>query len=995
MKNLYWQATAVALAMAVGATDAPAQESDGTLIEEVVVTGSRLLDLESSVSPVQVISAQDMQENPATSVTEYLQTMLPSNYTPPDIFQTGSDRGSTRTAGNRQSSVNLRGLGPQYTMVLVNGERTVLFPAFDRSAGWQVTDFNAALPSIAIGNVQVLSDGGSAIYGSDAVAGIVNLVPDYGFEGLEVQLRALSHEREISAPDSTLAVKFGTGNDTTRLMVAGEYRTSDYLSDIDTGMYLDVPNPDPALDSDIYDDRRTNGVFSFVPSNGMGGINRAVPVQADPLCGDTTSWDLDLIDVGIVAPGTISVASPPTGRGAMSAPGTRCESFNYLGDIGTGQMDQEHVNLFGALSHEFSDRLSLTSELGWYSKGTNDIRRSGGGATRIARGGTIFGNTVGPFPMVIPADHPATRYYADTYGGDVFTDPNGVVAGELLYNSFSTPEFHRTDFDQIRFGGKLDREINESWVASFGVVVAENELFNGVKTWHVQNAHNALYGLGGPNCTGTTPGENGCEWYNPFMSAALPDAEALGIANSPELMSHIYAFNESIFEMEFASYSLDFIGDLGIELPGGIVGVGFGIEKRLEQFSVTRSDFALNEMQVLAGQTIPAQNLSSENTVDSVYAEVALPLRETLDFQVAGRYEESDRGFDSFDPKFGINFRPTDSVTLRGSLGTSFRAPAALHNDPNIELEEASQFMFLIDPAAETGAGNERMANYRVTAVQRGNAEVRPETSTNLTLGGDFHISDMLGWNDSNLSVSLDYINIDFEDVIRLLTRQTVLRRDQCHVHETAPNDPRGTQNALLELIPVNPEGTQDGSCFRFNAPFVEGVQNTPTHAYGTSLNLAAVKTQALDIGIDYSIGTPLGLLAIRPNATVLLQLEIQEEQGGDVIDAKGAFDIDFVQPAPELKLNVPISLTSGGGAHNFTLTPRYIHGVENLNGYEIESAAYFDFNYRWYVNDSLLISAFANNVTDEVELDWRFTGAGTFLPPYGRRIGILLNYGL
>ena len=200
-----------------------AQEDDD-LLEEVIVTGSRVLDLEDSSSPVVIVNSEDMLERPTTSVSEYLQRHLTSNYAAPDLSQETSASGVLRNAGNRETGVNLRGLGSQNTLILIDGRRTIEYPAFNRDSGWRTVDLNSTIPSIAVGSVQVLGDGGSAIYGSDAVAGVVNVIPNYSFRGAKLQARSTMFQDQWGTPDATLGALFGAGGDDTNMIFALELR---------------------------------------------------------------------------------------------------------------------------------------------------------------------------------------------------------------------------------------------------------------------------------------------------------------------------------------------------------------------------------------------------------------------------------------------------------------------------------------------------------------------------------------------------------------------------------------------------------------------------------------------------------------------------------------------------------------------------------------------------------------------------------------------------
>lgn len=981
-------------------------------IEEIVITGSRLLGMESSVSPVQVIGPEEFFEHPSDSISEYLQTMITSNANRFDLSNESANNGDTRNSGNRGTTINLRGLGAQNTLILINGERTVAYPAYDRASGWQAVDINATLPSIAVGNIQILSDGGSAIYGSDAVAGVVNVVPDYDFRGADVQFRTLAHGREPGSPDSVLSLKFGSGNETTNFMVAGDFRTADFLTSHQTG--IEEYYPDATGVPEIFDIRRP-GSYTFARATRSGAVQtgrRGSPSPAwvaDPLCGEFATLGIDPIQAGLLGDGRTPAGTPlniaPAGRGRPAqapAGSTSCESWPDA-NWRTGQIERDQSNLFATVTHDFSDRLRLTAEAGYSTREQADHYKSGGGIFSLNQPLSESGE----FSMVVPSHNPAVEHYASLPGitasqQAVFTDPDGLIPDLVRYDGFGDDMVGFNNYDQTRVAADLEWQISSDWYLGLGVVRAQNESRNGVPVMHLERFSNALRGLGGPDCdpSSGSPGVGGCLYFNPFMSAGLPNADALGIANGRALLNYITPANTTVYETEFGSYSLGLTGTLGLELGGGEVGVSVGLASRTEDLTVTRSQEERSPTQLLAGIFVPALNIDSESTTDSVYAEFALPFTDRLDVQIAGRHEDNSGGFSSFDPKVGFNFRPTPDATVRGSWGTSFRAPTAIQNDANALIQER-RVLLTYDPEFSDGTGPTRRANYTVSSIQVGNPDLEPESATNIQLGADLRLFDMFGWSADagELSLSIDYINIDFEDVIRLVSNNQRLRQPECHVRavdvDTANPALLGVASAVIELIPRNPNGLAEGECFLFVSYDPGLYDNEVSAVYGTAANLSAINSESIDIRLDYRVQTPVGMLTIRPQATYQLAMDVLQGAGQSTIDAVGTYGVDFVRPTPKWRANMPVGLRMQGDTHSILFTPRYISAVDfwqsGLDVEGISAALYFDLNYTWNVSDQLRTSLFVNNLTDEIDV--HPDNPGTFLPPYGRRIGLQVGY--
>lgn len=996
-------------------------------MEEVRIVGSRLLDTESMVSPVNVISAEDMALRPARSMTEFLQQNLTSNYAATDISQSSINDGNTRNGGNRGVGVNLRGFGAENTLVLLNGKRTIEYPAYNRDNGWRIVDVNATLPSIAVGNVQVLSDGGSALYGSDAVSGVVNIVPDYYYEGAKFEIRTQALEEELDKPDSTFAGMFGVGNDTTHFVFAGDYRKAEYVSRIDAGLDQYFPNPEDGGEL-VYGEnaRFLDGAYTYAPAtlnaDGNYDIENGTVGQVDPLCGDTSAFGIDPIQAG-------EVTTPEGGYGygapiatQFAAGSQRCELFNESGaENQAAQQEREDINLFAALSHQLTDKVYLRSEIGYSRQKLDDHNPYLRGDMWVRNGQTF---TDLDAQMVMPVDHPALEYYRDTYGMSFPEGADGVVPIALNFGNFNQDIPSENEYEQIRGAFDIEWDINDLWSMNAGVVFATNSVDNSVRRMHMERATQALQGLGGPNCDPETgvPGEGGCEFWNPTMSASLSNADTLGIGNSGELARWITPYDESSFKSDFYDISFSLQGEVqAIQLPAGPLGLAVGASSRNDAIDIERSQFSQDA--VLHNQTLPATNFDDDATINAVFFELALPAADNLDFQVAGRYEDSNagNGYDSFDPKVGFNFRPTMDVTVRGSWGTSFRAPSLIHAS-DIVIQE-SVFLFTRHPdVVQIPEGQEPSGDpdnptnpstfpgplYPVNNVQSGNPDIQPQTSTNYTLGTDIHVSDMFQWSDEygRLSVSLDYVRIDFEDVITLATGRDRLLQEGCFIDEL--NDIGEVDSVLgmplfggnyWEYIPTNPETDENGnpaqfgSCFDFLAPWSFEGPNVPNNVFGSPENLASLDTQAIDLGIDYTVRTPVGMLIANPSLTYILQYDIEDASGSGKVDGIGKVLLDpAVFITPEYRVNAPITFVTGRrGEHTLTLSTRYVSEVEFETGQSWNDALTFDLFYSWNVSEALRVGLSISNLTDEIDDD--LDSVGTQLPPWGRRWGLQLAY--
>lgn len=218
--NSFYRATALtagcltmfASAAAYGQDDADVE------IEEVVVTGSYIKGKtqSSSPSPIAVIGADNLSQIGANTVADLVQTLTINNgaQNNPDAFTQGATTGT--------SNFNLRGLGVSSTLVLMNGRRQVTSASVTND-GIAFVDTSALLPQIATQRIEIVKDGAAAIYGTDAVAGVVNFITDDTFEGFEVNAKYQTLTDQGSQADTLFEGKFGWAGETTNIMLAASY----------------------------------------------------------------------------------------------------------------------------------------------------------------------------------------------------------------------------------------------------------------------------------------------------------------------------------------------------------------------------------------------------------------------------------------------------------------------------------------------------------------------------------------------------------------------------------------------------------------------------------------------------------------------------------------------------------------------------------------------------------------------------------------------------
>lgn len=579
----------LAIMLASASMALPAAAQDQGDIEEVIVTGSYIrgsaLD---APSPVTVVDRASIEAQGASVIWDVIRNLEVNQGSDTSVAGTNDAGQLTGTA-----SVNLRNLGGNSTLTLINGKRFTP-AAVVTSSGQEFVDLNA-IPLVMTERVEVLTDGGSALYGSDAVAGVVNVIMRTDFEGLELYGDVGGIEEAGGNNERTIAGIWGWGSDDgrTNFVISGEYFERDPVGTIDSSWYsselteyngkvgaLGTPlelgsTVNPAYVNEELTARKTAEREAL----GLATSRGSTLVVTDPLCetlsGPQGSFYIDnrFDDFG-----------DPSGQ---------CDESTLVHDfIAVGQ---ERYSIAGTFNHQFNDNVEFYS---FFQHSDSDTEREGDGYVR-SRSVHFYlpppGTAQGPTSFIFDAME--LGRYAELFGNtrptaaDITNSPLSVANGGLgtpMFGGTTSVNWPRqgntlftnneTSGLQAGFRGEFDAgdrvvgyDISASWSSSS---VEQNYL-----TLDRQRTELALQGLGGPNCTPngvpdfdfTNPavdpfgvwgglsdsfndiafpgyilnlretfsyaltsdnhGQGGCQFYNPFLTA-LTDPN---LANSQEL----------------------------------------------------------------------------------------------------------------------------------------------------------------------------------------------------------------------------------------------------------------------------------------------------------------------------------------------------------------------------------------------------------------------------------------------------------------------------
>jgi iron complex outermembrane recepter protein len=831
-RNLSVRALHVAVAAALGLPPAVTAAQDA--VEEIVVTGTyiRRQSQFDSPSPLVTVAADDLAATGANEIGEVIEdlTINTGSQNNPDAF--------TQNLSTGTSNVNLRGLGVSSTLVLINGRRQTQ-SAITSDRGENFVDTSSLPPLIAFERVEILKDGATALYGSEAVAGVVNFITRQNFEGFDLEFSAQSVD---GTPQEDFEVNgaFGSGNDRTHVLAAWSLlerdpltthdrrlssRTDDLSQAGNPGSFLVPSLPgNPAFQSvwTAAFDRNLNGVADFVePTLGLPAVPGAqTPVFADQDCAAIAAQDPKAVPT--------FAASVPSPIGTI--PLGLCQ-FDF-GDYYSLVPEETRRSGYVELTHVFND--SLEGRLEFHVADNEAVRNNS----------PSFPFT--QFPTV-PATHPDNPYGTDVrFIGRV--QGAGGAAAPSVHNS-----------NTRRFAAALTGDVNETWLWEIAAQASENDFFVEATDTLIDRFNLAIRGLGGPNCSslgstpggGGTPGAGGCVYFNPFGSALT----GAGTRNSSELMSWINGSEH--FEAESRLVTVEGFATRQFgELGGGPLGLAVGAQYRGDEIAY---DYDANANRDNFMFLIGNPDFENDRDANAVFVELALPLAETLHLQLAGRYENYGQGVDSTDPKATLLWRPTLRLSVRGSVGTSFRAPSLFQ-----AFGTQTTYQQLIDP----NVGTPQFFSVRTQPNPSG-APLQPEEADVLNVGVSWEITEQL-------RLGVDYWSFDYASVIIEQNAQALLNAAAL-----------GDAQARAQVI----RDPASGLLLRVE----------PFYA-----NASALETDGFDLSVSYDFELDGGAsLRVGADASYIASYDIDDPQAGSIDGAGRRNFANFGTSTPEWRSNL------------------------------------------------------------------------------------------
>ena len=632
---------------------------------EIVVTGSFIRGTrEDAAMPVDVFTAEDLGKQGITSPLEFIKQL-------PSVGATLGDSNQYSTASQGfqgNGSLNLRGLGPTRTLVLFNGRRTILAP------GDGFADTNL-IPIFALQNIEVLKDGAAATYGSDAIAGVANFTTRRNFNGVIIQgdWDAIKGSRDNWTASILAGKTFGAIN-----IMAGfgwQHRSTlpNFARDFSRTPYAVNPSGWSALSTPgLFDVRYQDGTALLARRDGGNtGCSAVGGVNDGALCRFS------------FIPWNNIIEEEDRYQGYLQA------------DIDLSDSTKAHL--------EFMYAQTDLNSLG-YSPSFPPTQGPNGS-------GSSFAFSVSPL-------NPGVAAFLSQTGLPASTSANPVTSiGARAWRPFgwlgnpADPDRGsgkgRANNKAYRASAAIDHDFSDSFRAQFAATWWRSERRTAVPDMIGSRLQDALNGFGGAGCNRAlgVPGQNGCQWFNPFLNAGQPiSIQGLtnpnyvpGAENTPELVNWVHVKNGTFQVEEQVVFDAIFSGETSWDLGGGPIAYAFGAQYRGNNWSSRpinpESDLNINPCFREGDRSCvgtPLEGVGSfiflggtrferqTQTVKALFAEVKIPVTTRLEITGAARFEDYGGSVGStFNPKGTVRWEPTDWLVLRGSVGTTFRGPIA------------------------------------------------------------------------------------------------------------------------------------------------------------------------------------------------------------------------------------------------------------------------------------------------------------------------------
>jgi len=822
-------------------------------VEEVVVTGSQIKGAKiTGALPVSIISGADIEAIGADSGDDLLENIVEQGQ---NYFTEAEDAsGGVNASRGDMGAYNLRNLGVGNTLTLLNGRRLVSSPGYQTEliGGDYVptTSVNSNLiPVTGIDRLEILRDGASAIYGADAVAGVINNVLQRDFEGLTVRSKVTGYDH-FSAEDSKLTVKWGSffNDGATNVAVFFDYYDRGSINAQEDPRW-GAGEHRPFVDDDSPWKTSTSfrnlsshslyGQFDMVKSSEHGSSHPYNHVFTDsngefelfPLgdarCSNRSSQGGQVFDTGF---GTCIAQD---GNGAIRS--------NFWGKTDV-RSELERMNVVMFINHDMANGTEAFTELGFYFSESD----------RIAHPSYAFSSSkhrVGP-----------DNYWLN----QMSLDDGTVLFGgyELYMDNYRYEERQRlvnVKKDTYRFLQGF-RGSKGAWDWETALVTSKA---NSDDITSNRMSNNLLKAA----LWDSTPAA-----YNPFTGGNAA-------TNIERTLVDVYRKGSSELTMlDFKMANNEFV-----TLPAGDVGLLVGFEYREEKMddnrdprldgTITYTDYEGDTYPLVADvlNSSPTGDVSGSRDVSSFFAELQIPVAETIDMQLAARHEDFSDFGNATVGKLALGWQVAPWMNFRASVSTAFRAPNIIQVNEKTVVRSGTRYdraAFQVNAVQSVENVIDSDSRYTIQRMATGAAGLDAEESDNTSFGVVLTPTD-------NLIITVDTWTIEKDKTIGLFGRENQTVNDMLLRFANGLNNCATFVGDPLVVREAPDEGDAAGFAAAGVCPFgdIKYIKNDYT-------NMALRTVEGTDVGFYYNVESDFGDFAVRYNGTFLDKFE--QKASGD-----------------------------------------------------------------------------------------------------------------
>jgi outer membrane receptor protein involved in Fe transport len=816
-----------------------AQEADNlSEVEEVITVGSQIKGASiTGALPVTVLSADDIDAIATSDGDELINNLVEQGL---NFFNEAEQiSGGVNAARGDVGAYNLRSMGVGNTLVLLNGRRMV------NNAGYQTEkigdDFvptmtvnSNLIPTNALSRLEVLKDGASAIYGADAVAGVINNVLQTDYEGLRISAKVSGYDH-FAANDTDLKIKYGTyfneGRTNINVSLSHRDREKIDLTEDDKWANADyrrfIPEGSPWAGDSSFNNQYTYGMMQLDLNSIYGNFDKAGSSKnRDQVYGWTDEdGETQLFPLG--SPQCSNSGAVDTGMGSCLVPDTTYYySPSEAGRQYRGDMDR--TNLFIFINHEMNNGMEMFAEIGRYE--SNSLKKDNNGSF-----------TAGI--IAVPSDY---YWFSQLPSALDFETTKSVrIDGWRPVTMGRTTRVNKEDYRYL-LGLRGITESNWSWESAV--------LYSRAKANDVTSGRVSF----------------------PKLYASLNDssANAFNLFDPNPATNNAESITQDVYRKDssrLASFDFKVSNPDVYQLPAGSVGMLVGFEYRKESYEDNR-DPLLDGTILLPGtsrtNTYPFRSatMGSSATGDTIgnkkvrsaFIEFQVPITDKLNAQLASRVESFSDSKSAAVYKLALGYDLNDSVKLRGSTSTAFRAPNLVQvNQKEVARTGTRDDMLMEYISKENGqsvpTSGDIDGRYTVLRYAQGAEDLKPEESTNTSFG--FVLTPTMV---EGLTITVDTWSIEKENTIALFGRNNHIIADllarirggsDCSAGNPAVirNDASNLNSAEKELF------TDLGLCPVGKVDYVADEY----------LNLATREVEGTDVAIYYDFETNIGDFSI------------------------------------------------------------------------------------------------------------------------------------